>query len=229
MTIRYVVVPSPFESGKFFVRTLHGPTYTLEEAIADVTQETALTESEIRGVAAALARRRDEALLAGRRVDFGELGRYVLNLRATLDRADASLPPDYEIALLADVPRSAADRLRSRVTVERCQVSAYQPLIHSFYDATSRQTDALYTVGASARINGAFLKFDQDDAEQGVFFVAGDGSAVRATVYVSIGASSITFDTPDGLSGAQLVQVQTRRKAGAALLASDPIGPLDPA
>lgn len=229
MTIKYVVVPSPFESGKFFVRTITDSTYTLEEAIADITQETALTESEIRGVAAALARRRDEALLAGRKVDYGDLGRYTLRIRATLDRADALLPPDYGVDVAASLPRQTVVSLANRVTVERGQVSFHQPLAHSFYDAATKQKDTVYTAGASAWINGVFLKFDEDDAEQGVFFIAQDGAAARATIYVEIGNTKVTFNTPAGLTGPQMVVLRLRRREGSALLACDPIGPLDAA
>jgi hypothetical protein len=229
MTVKYIIVPSPFESGKFFVRTITDSTYTLEEAITDITQETALTESEIRGAAAALARRRDEALLAGRRVDYGELGRYTLRIRATLDRADALLPPDYEVDVAASLPRQSVTRLAGRVTTEREQVSVYQPLIHSFFDAATKQKDAVYTAGASARISGVFLRFDEADAEQGVFFVALDGTAVRATVYLYVGSTKVTFDAPQGLTGPQMVVLRARRREGTALLTSDPIGPLDAA
>lgn len=229
MTIHYVVVPSPFESGKFFIKTFPGSTYTLEEAIADITQETALTESEIRGVATALARRRDEALLAGRRVDYGELGRYTLRIRATLDRADALLPPDYEVDVTVGLPRQSITRLASRVTVERDRISISQPLVYTFCDSTTKQIDAVYTAGASAWISGAFLRFDETDIEQGIFFIALDGAAARAVVYSSIGSTRIFFDVPAGLTGAQAIVLRLRRRIGSALLVSDPIGPLEPA
>jgi len=228
MSIKFVVVPSPFESNKFFVRTVHESVYTLDEAVSDITQETALTESEVRGVAAALTRRRDEALLAGRRVDFGDLGRYTLNVRATLDSADAPLPADYEMVVLADVPRRVSNWLRSRASVARKKTSTYQPLINSFFDAATKQ-DAVYSTSMAARINGAFLKFDENDAQQGVFFVAEDGSAVRATVYLYVGSTRVEFNIPPGLTGPQSVEVRTKRKLESALLVSDPLGPLDPA
>jgi len=228
MTIRYTVVPSPFESGKFFVRTLPGLTYTLEEAIVAITQETALTESEVRGVASSLARLRDEALVAGRQVDFGELGRYTLRVRATLENVSDPLPPDYEVEMVADAPRQAASRLRDRVTVEREEVAAHQPTIQSFYDAATKQKDT-YTAGAPARINGVFLEFDEQDAEQGVFLVAEGGAAVRADIYLTTGSKEVEFDVPPGLAGLQSVEVRTRRKEKGALLLSDPFGPLTPA
>lgn len=229
MSIKYIVVPSPFESGKFFVRTMINSTYTLENAIADITRETALTESEILGVATALARRRDEALLAGQKVDYGELGRYALRIRASLDRADAPLPPDYEVDVTSGLPRQTVNYLANRVTVEREQVSFYQPLVYSFHDSTTKQVDTVYTAGASAWINGIYLKFDETDAEQGVFFIAQDGAATRAAVYTNVGSTKVMLDVPAGLTGVQAVVLRLRRKEGSALLVSDAVGPLDPA
>jgi len=229
MAIKYIVVPSPFAEGKFFARTLPGLPYTLDEAITAAIQETALTESEVQGVVTTLVRLRDEALAAGRKVDFGALGRYSLRVRASLDSPNDPLPPDYELVLAADVPRQTVTDLKSRVSVEREEVSAYQPVIHSFYDAASKQEGTVYTAGAPARISGAFLAFDGEDDEQGVFFVAADDTAVRATVYLTTGNKEVECSIPAGLTGPQSVEVRTRRRAVGALLMSDPFGPLEPA
>jgi len=224
--LQYIVQSSPFQKGQFFVRTLPGPTYTLKEAISSIIQETALTESEIQGTISALVRHRNLALIAGRKVDLGELGRYSLRVRATLDSPNDPLPKDYELVLAVDFPPQVVPNLKSQVTVERQEVAAHQPTIQAFYDAASKQIDTVYTAGITARINGAFLKFDDQDPEQGAFFIAEDGTAARASYYLTTGAKEVTFNIPAGLSGPQSVEIRARRREAGALLVSDPFGPL---
>ncbi len=229
MSLRYIIVPSPFREGEFFVRTIPGTTYTLEEAIGSATQETALTETELRGSLIVLSRLRNEALLRGQTVDFGEFGTYSMRLRATLEDSDAPLPPDAVIDVRVDLPRQTVKSLRDQVSTERSQRAPSQPVINTFYDGATKQKDTVYTTGIAARLTGKFLSFDEEDETQGVFFVAEGGTAVRATVYLTKGNKRVDFNIPGGLTGAQSVELRARRKDEGALLAADPVGPLQPA
>ncbi len=65
---------SPFREGEYFARTLRGDVFTLEDAINNILQETALARSEIHGVDVALARQRDVALRQGHTAGFGRWG-----------------------------------------------------------------------------------------------------------------------------------------------------------
>ncbi len=102
-------------------------------------------------------------------------------------------------------------------------------MIEAFFEPVSKQENTVYVANGIARLTGKFLSFDADDPEQGVFFVAEDGTAVRVAAYLDNSAKRVNFGIPAGLTGAQSVEVRTRRKAGSAMLVSDPFGPLNPA
>jgi hypothetical protein len=229
MPIKYYVVKSPFRENEYFARTLLGDVFTMEDAIGNILQETALTESEIHGVNVAVARQRDEALLRGQSVDFGPLGTYSLRVKATMSSPDEPLPQDASVDVLFGLPRQTRKSLRDRATFDRADRAPFQPVIDGFFEPVSKQENAVYVAGGVARLTGKYLTFDADDPEQGVFFVAEDDTAVRVVAYLDNSAKRVNFGVPAGLTGAQSVEVRTRRKEGGALLASDPFGPLNPA
>jgi hypothetical protein len=229
MPIKYYVVKSPFRDNEYFARTLRGDVFSMEDAISNVLQETALTESEIRGVNVTLARQRTEALLRGQTVDFGPMGTFSLRVKATMSSPDEPLPQDAEIEVVFDLPKQDKKSLRDRAAFDRADRAPSQPVIEVFFEPVSKQENSVYVAGSAARLTGKFLSFDAEDPEQGVFFVAQDGTAVRIVAYLEMGKKRIGLSVPVGMTGTQSVEVRTRRKEGGALLASDPFGPLNPA
>jgi hypothetical protein len=229
MPVKYYVTRNPFREGEYYARTLQGTSFTLDDAIANILQETALTESEILGAVSALARQRDEAMLRGHTVDFGPLGTYSLRVRASLPSSDAPLPSDVDVDVLFNLRKQDKRSLRDRATFDRASRAPSQPVVKSFFEPVSQQENAVYVAGSAARVTGEYLTFDAEDPEQGIFFVAEDGTAVRVAAYLEMGQKRIGFSVPVGLTGAQSVEVRTRRKEAGALLASDPLGPLQPA
>ncbi len=229
MPIKYYIVKSPFRDNEYFARTLRGDVFSMEDATSSVLQETALTESEIHGVNVTLARLRNEALLRGQTVDYGPMGTFSLRVKATLSSPDEPLPQDAEVEVVFGMPKQDEKSLRDRAAFDRTERAPSQPVIDVFFEPVSKQENAVYVEGSVARLTGRYLSFDVDDPEQGVFFVAEDGTAVRIVAYLETGKKRIGFSVPVGVTGTQSVEVRTRRKEGGALLASDPFGPLDPA
>ncbi len=229
MPIKYYITKNLLRKGEFHALTLAGPTFTLHDAIVNILQETALTESEIHGVASAVVRQRDEALLRGQTVDFGPLGTYSLRVRAVVEHSNAPLPADATVVVHFSLPRQHMKALRNRATLERVMRAPSQPVVNTFLNATTQERNTTYIAGHAARLIGDFLSFDASDPEQGVFFVAEDGTSTRAVSYLSTGNKRVDFSVPIELTGPQSVEVRTRRKAESALLASDLLDPLMPA
>ncbi len=229
MPIKYYIVKSSFREGEYFARTLRDDVFTLEDAISNVIQETALTRSEIYGVNVSLARQLVEALLRGQTVDYGPMGTYSLRVKATLSSPDEPLPQNAKVEVLFNPPRQTKKSLRNRAAFDRADRAPSQPVVDTFFEPLNKQENTVYVANGISRLTGKFLTFDADDPEQGVFFVAEDGTAVRVAAYLDNSAKRVNFGVPAGLSGTQSVEVRTRRKTGIAMLVSDPFGPLNPA
>ncbi len=193
MPIKYYIAKSPFRDNEYFARTLRGDVFSMEDATSSVLQETALTESEIHGVNVTLARLRNDALLRGQTVDYGPMGTFSLRVKATLSSPDEPLPQDAEVEVVFGMPRQDEKSLRDRAAFDRVDRAPSQPVIDVFFEPVSKQENTVYVAGSVARLTGRFLSFDVNDPEQGVFFVAEDGTAVRAPAYLDTGAKRVDF------------------------------------
>jgi hypothetical protein len=58
-------------------------------------------------------------------------------------------------------------------------------------------------------LSGEDLKFNTESTDEGVFFIAEDGSEVRVTVYSRAGETKIDCLAPIGLAGVQTVELRT--------------------
>jgi hypothetical protein len=228
MAIKYVVVKSPFPGGKYFIRTISGDIYTLDAALEDAEEQTALTKTELRGAMHIMARLRDRALLDGKVVDYEEMGVYELRGRGTLEEKNAPLKNAQTEACIHLHQENESD-LQRLVVYERVVQGKFQPEISSFIDAATKQKNTVYTAGATAQLNGEFLSFDENDNSQGIFFLHEGAPARRASVYLVTGKKQVIFNVPDGLVGPQVIEVRTRYKSEGAVLISEIFGPLEPA
>lgn len=78
-----------------------------------------------------------------------------------------------------------------------------------YIDVSSGLRDGSLTPGGMGQLIGHRLKFDPSDPEQGIFFIAEDGSAARAAVVGRNKPADLMFIAPDSLaSGDYTVQVR---------------------
>lgn len=82
------------------------------------------------------------------------------------------------------------------------------PEITQFVDFNSSESNAVLTPGGIARITGEELKFDQSQADEGVFFVAADGTETRVEVIASLTEGQLMFQVPALARGEYSVAVR---------------------
>jgi hypothetical protein len=70
----------------------------------------------------------------------------------------------------------------------------------TYVDLASDSRNSTLTPGGMGQVVGHRLKFDAADPEQGIFFIAGDGTATRVTVIGRNMPSDLMFMVPDGLA-----------------------------
>lgn len=85
-----------------------------------------------------------------------------------------------------------------------------QPNPIEYRDLASGEFDSVLTPGRVTEINGYRLKFDEADPTQGIFFIAADGSASRASLMVKNSPRQLIFEAPAGLTaGDYTVEVRS--------------------
>lgn len=70
-------------------------------------------------------------------------------------------------------------------------------------DVSSDMHNGTLTPGGMGQIVGHRLKFDASDENQGIFFVAADGTATRVTVVGRNMPADLMFMVPDGLTAGE--------------------------
>lgn len=97
----------------------------------------------------------------------------------------------------------------SRLSPSKIDTTVVAPSPRSFLDVDSGTVNQVLTPDKQAKITGSQLKFDPLDATQGVFFVATNGTATKATAFATISPSTLVFLIPSTLvAGDYVVQVR---------------------
>lgn len=108
---------------------------------------------------------------------------------------------------------SAGPRLQeiiSKIELKKVALSTAEPVIEKFVDLKTKAENQSFTPGQVVSIKGSLLKFDEEDTQQGVFFIASDDSETRATDFVKNKPSELMFFVPDTLtSGTFQLEVRT--------------------
>jgi len=107
---------------------------------------------------------------------------------------------------------NAGNRLQqilSKIELRRVEVDVAQPTLQQFTDLKSNVVNESYTAGQIASIKGSLLKIDESDENQGIFFIAPDGTATQVTNIVKNMPSELLFFVPENLTGTVQVEVRT--------------------
>jgi len=91
--------------------------------------------------------------------------------------------------------------------------------IERYQDISSGKDNGTATPGGSAILHGKDLKFDPADEEQGVFYVSGNGAALRAENVVRVMPSQVILNNPRELeAGGRYDLILRKKKANGALI-----------
>ncbi len=73
----------------------------------------------------------------------------------------------------------------------------------AYLDVSTNARNGIVTPGGMGQVVGHRLKFDASDENQGIFFVAADGTATRVTVVGRNMPADLMFMVPDGLAAGE--------------------------
>ena len=108
---------------------------------------------------------------------------------------------------------NAGSRLKSIVSdieLKKVDITSPRPVIQRFTDLKNNVINESFSPGQIISIKGSHLKFDEEDAQQGIFFIAADNSETKVTNVVKNKPSELMFFVPEALTdGTFQVEVRT--------------------
>ena len=106
-------------------------------------------------------------------------------------------------------PGPRVKRAAGNIEVEKIEADRPEPALKLFEDIASNTTNETLTPGGVAKITGSLLKVDPEAADQGLFFIASDGTATRSDTYIRNKPANLIAMVPDNLpSGEYSVEVR---------------------
>jgi hypothetical protein len=94
------------------------------------------------------------------------------------------------------------------IELRKVEIAPAQPVLQQFTDLKTNTVNETFTPGQIASIRGSLLKFDDADENQGIFFMAQDGSETKVSQVVKNKPSELLFFAPEGLSGTYSLEVR---------------------
>ncbi|MCW9705498.1 DNA-binding domain-containing protein [Fodinibius salsisoli] len=107
-------------------------------------------------------------------------------------------------------PGPRVKRAAQNIEVEKIEADRPEPALKLFEDVASDTTNETLTPGGVAKITGRLLKVDPEATDQGVFFIADDGTSTRSDTYIRNKPANLIVMIPESLpSGEYSVEVRT--------------------
>jgi len=97
----------------------------------------------------------------------------------------------------------------SSIELRKVEVTASNPVLQQFTDLKTKAANESFSPGQIASIKGSFLKFDEEDANQGIFFISADGSETRVSNIAKNKPSELLFFVPESLTAGSF-QIEVR-------------------
>lgn len=108
-------------------------------------------------------------------------------------------------------PGSRISDIADSVEVEKVDADSPQPEPQAFEDVASDTRNETLTPGGVGQIMGTLLKVDPAESDQGVFFIASDGTETRSDTYIRNKPANLIVMIPDTLvSGEYHVEVRAK-------------------
>lgn len=126
-----------------------------------------------------------------------------------VDEHDAFDKNRHSIRLNLNAGKRLAEAV-SNIELRKVEVTVPQPVIQRFTDLKTKTINESFSPQI-ASLKGALLKFDEEDANQGIFFIAADGAETRADNVVKNKPSELLFFVPESLT-AGTFQIEVRTK-----------------
>jgi len=176
-----------------------------------MSMDTALNAVDMRGVFDRFSDELLKALADGRRVetpigDFtatvrGKRNGDPINPEITAENVEVHFRPDSDLV--------AALRTTIEIETEHAQESR-KPIITSIYNHESKTVSTQMSAGQTIELRGSYLGFPLDNPDEGVFFLASDGTATPSGLVTRHGTAITLLQVPVLAAGEYTLAVRTK-------------------
>ena len=216
MPIKYVLRENNLsdDPDDYMARIRHVGIARIETIIERMIQRgSTVTRADIVGVLEDYYAAIESLLLEGMSVTT-PLDHFSLSVKGIFRGADDTFDPSrhrLHAALIAGPRLRKTLQERGEMTKEEMVRPAPNPV--DYLDLNSGERNGTLTPGGMGRIIGHRLKFDPADPQQGIFFIASDGTETRVSIVGKNKPGELLFLVPEGLTaGAYRLEVRVLPK-----------------
>ncbi len=185
MAIRYILIPNALTANPddFSARVLTNNVLEMEEIIdAIVGMGSTVTRADILSVISDLTTAIGKALLAGNRVSL-PFGQFALSIQGVFDDLDEVFDPSkHQLTIIVRPGAPLRKMVRTQAELIKEDRAEPRPFPIVYVDLNTNARNSVLTPGGMGQVEGHRLRFDPADPEQGIFFIAEDGTETRVEV-----------------------------------------------
>jgi len=127
--------------------------------------------------------------------------------------SDSFDPSRHQVVPNVNPGKELRSAFRQGIAVSKQEAIIPMPSLLDYTDFNSGERNSIVTPGGMGQISGHRLQFDAADEEQGIFFIAADGSETRVSVAGQNMPSTLMFLLPAGLTSGEYT-LEVRAKMG---------------
>jgi hypothetical protein len=109
---------------------------------------------------------------------------------------------------LSIVESKRLKKVLSKIELKRKNISEKTPVIQEVEDLKTNTINSLILSGSVISVRGSLLKFEEDDPEQGVFFIDKKGTVTRANKVLQNKPSELMLITPEDVQGTVIIEIR---------------------
>lgn len=182
MSLQYYLVPNHItpDPDDYMAVSISPQTYTIEDVVDRMTREgLTITTAEALANFEQITRTIQELVYEGNTVNT-PLANFSPGMSGVFIGEDDRFDPARHNTKINTNPGVRMRPQNGEIQVEKIEPREHLPVLRNYFDNASETQNDIITPGLGARITGSRLKFDEEDTNQGVFFVnSDDNSEVR--------------------------------------------------
>lgn len=221
MPIRYYLRPNPLpgREKQFMAQVVSMDTVDEEALAARIAAELGDGGREsVDKVMAVLSRVVPQLIGDGYRVNVAGLAQFFPVMSGRFNGSEDEFEKKrHEVGVAAAVSQKLVEEVKEKAVLEKQKPSEQVPT-PTYYKETGSHTVAGKVIpGNIGTLHGRRLAFDQQAADEGIFFVssAEDKRVVRAKAYAVVQPAEIVFQVPESLApGKWILEVRARVRGG---------------
>jgi len=210
MPIKYYLQPNPVtpDPNDQSARVLPNASLTLEDIIAKMMQRgTTVTESDTRAVLNLFFDVVSDEVADGNFVNL-PLANIRVGISGVFTSITDSFDPSRHSIRATLSPGLLLSEKMQKVRLEKTLQPLPSPVILEFLNINTNTTNSVLTPGGIGQIVGEELKFNPDNPQEGIFFVAADGTETKVQIIASRTEGKLVFSIPTLPAGNYTLEVR---------------------